>query len=227
MYGSATLAMVLSSDCIKVARTVQIVTMIRFAGFGKAGAAIVTAASSGLLRALLLSAGRASLLLFLLACKVLADEVEHAGRGAQVVVGQADEGGVADLARDGFDLLDDGLATRRQSDGLGPAIWVSLAALDEAGRFKRVEQTHYRGAVESECGGKILLPHRSRRTRDVDQRQPRGLGQAERLQVPIDRAPPLPCRAGDESYQSRRVGDAGSASWSSPIRWHCNIWDVI
>jgi hypothetical protein len=45
MYGRATLAMVLSSDCISVASTVQIVTMVRVAvliGGARGGVSVVT-----------------------------------------------------------------------------------------------------------------------------------------------------------------------------------------
>ena len=91
---------------------------------------------------------------------------------------------------------------RDVSNGLWPAVRAFLAPLDMAGCLQRIEQAHDGRTVERQRGGKILLAHRRRRARDIDQRQPGGLGQAEWLQAAIHRTPPLPRRPGDQAAKA-------------------------
>ena len=89
-----------------------------------------------------------------------------------------------------FHLGDGLLAEGREVDGLGAAVGV-LQPVDVAGRLQHVEQAHDRGAVEGERGGQVLLAQRLGCARDVQQREPGGLRQAQRLQLLVEDAAPL------------------------------------
>ena len=89
--------------------------------------------------------------------------------------------------------------------------------------FERIQQTHDRRAVEHQRGGEIFLAHRHRRAGEMDQRQPGGLGQAERLQAAIHRAPPLPSGLGYEARETVAKLLPGLLCHRA-IRWSVNIW---
>src|SRR5580658_3487749 len=75
-------------------------------------------------------------------------------------------------------------------------------ALDQLGRFKRVEQANDRGAVQCQRGSKVLLAHRRRGASEIDQGEPGSFGEAKWLQPAIDGTPPLPGRAGHEGPET-------------------------
>lgn len=141
---------------------------------------------------------RRSLVFVQLVGEVAADAVEDGGGGGEVGFGQACERGGTDFGGGGFDLVDDGEAVAGDGDGLGAAVSGLAAALNEAGGFQGVEQADDGGAVENERRGEVLLPHRGGGAGEVDERQPSGLGEPERLQAAIDRPAPLAGGAGDE-----------------------------
>ena len=82
--------MVLSSDCISVAMTVQIVTSIRTVPVGEAAAGnAMVPTAGGVVAVAAMRRRTCSPVLFLLVREVPADLLQHAGRDPQVVVGQA------------------------------------------------------------------------------------------------------------------------------------------
>ena len=188
--------MVLSSDCISVARTVQTVTSMRFAGT-VGGSAIVppAAAPSSALRAH--SVSSCCLARFSQTCSKHPGSRlrvrRRTGRRAWRCVPRARRPRPARRSTIRASVGTMILALRSAS---------SLAALDQAGRLERIEQAHDRRAVERQRGGEVLLSHRHRGAGEVDQRQPRGLGQAEWLQAAVDLAAPLPGRAGDDGSKA-------------------------
>src|SRR6202012_2003714 len=94
-----------------------------------------------------------SLLPVLLFRQVSANQVQHAGRGLDIVVGHSDEGGSAHLAGGSLNLIDDRQSARGDRDDLGPTVTVSLAALDQSCRFERIEQAHDGGSIKDQRGG--------------------------------------------------------------------------
>src|SRR5689334_3631778 len=136
--------MVLSSDCISVATTVQTVMMKRLAVAG-AGVAVP---ACGPVRDAVPTATALRLHLH----EVLFDALQYAGGDGDLLVGQAGQHGGADLARGALDLVDDGPPLLGQTDDLGPPIGVFPAALDEAGGLEGIQQAHDRGAVENQRG---------------------------------------------------------------------------
>src|SRR3954453_20836083 len=114
--------MVLSSDCISVAMTVQTVMMNRLAA---GAAAVAPGLACCVVRPAVPAAVTASVLHLR---EVQADTVQRAGGGGDLVIGQARQDGCTDTAGGGFGLFDDPQPPLGQADDLGPPIGVFLAA---------------------------------------------------------------------------------------------------
>ena len=98
------------------------------------------------------------------------------------------------------------MAGRRQIDAAGAAVVLVLAPLDQAAALEAVEQAHQRRAFDAERGRQFLLPHAVAQAADIDERPPGRIGQAEGLQLGIDRLPQPPREAGDVEAEVDLLG---------------------